>query len=65
MKANGTKNIYEAHDMDKYKNVHVRAGALKLHNLIEEMGFQARVMKWNKNYKGIDDFLLSKNRNEG
>lgn len=65
LKANGTKSIYEAHDMDKYKNEHVRTGALKLHHLIAEMGFQTKVMNWDRNYKGIDDFLLSKHRNEG
>ena len=51
--------------MDKYTNVHVRAGALKLNELITEMGFQTKAMTWDKNYKGIDDFLLSKHRNEG
>lgn len=65
LKLNGTKRIYEAYDMDKYTNVHVRAGALKLNELITEMGFQTKAMTWDKNYKGIDDFLLSKHRNEG
>ena len=65
LKQNGTQNIYETYDMDKYANVNVQKGALRLHELIEEMGFRTKIMSWDKDYKGIDDFLLSKHRNEG
>lgn len=60
LKRNGTKNMYETYDMDKLVNVHVQAGSKKLIALIKEFGFKPKIMKWDKKYKGIDDFLLSK-----
>lgn len=60
LKRNGTKNVYETYDMDKYSNIYVKAGSQKLIDLIQEFGFKPKIMRWDKNYKGIDDFLLSK-----
>ena len=60
LKNNGTKNMYEAYDMDKYSNMHVQAGAKKLIALIKEFGFKSKILRWDKAFKGVDDFLLSK-----
>lgn len=59
LKRNGTENVYEAFDADKYTNIHVGNASKTLINLIKEYGFQPKIMKWDRTYKGVDDFLLS------
>ncbi len=63
LKNNGTRNMYECFDSDKYSNPNVMRGAESLIELINEFGFNPKVMKWDKKYKGIDDFLYSKMKN--
>ncbi len=60
LKKNGTKNIYECYDSDKFSNPHVKRGASALVDMIKEFGFKPKIMKWDREYKGIDDFLLHK-----
>lgn len=64
LKKNGTKNIYECYDSDKFSNPHVKRGASALVDMIKEFGFKPKIMKWDGSYKGIDDMLLSKKKEE-
>ena len=68
LKRNGTKNMYEACDMDKTVNENVAKGVKKLIELIKEYKFNVKSMKWKWDKKqpginkGIDDMLLSKKK---
>ncbi len=65
LKRNGTEEIIEAMDMDKYSNKGVSTGASKLYLLAKEHGLQYRRLTWNPNYKGVDDWQLAvKHKNE-
>lgn len=67
LRRNGTEEIIEAEDMDKYSNKGVSQGASKLCLLAEKHGLSCRRLTWNPNYKGIDDWQLAlhqKNRNK-
>ena len=64
LRRNGTEEIVEAEDMDKYCNPNVSRGASKVHRLAVENGLQCRRLVWNPNYKGIDDWLLALRRKE-
>lgn len=59
LKRNGTVNVYETLDMDKYTNIHVENASKALIRLIKEYGFNPKIMRWDSKYKGVDDFLLS------
>lgn len=59
LRKNGTEEIIEAEDMDKYRNEAVSKGASKVYLLAKEYGLQCRRLTWNPNYKGLDDWLLS------
>ena len=56
---NGTKEIIEAQDMDKYRNNAVDAGSSKIAMLARKHGLECRRLTWNPNHKGIDDWLLA------
>ena len=64
LRRNGTEEIIEAEDMDKYCNPNVSRGASKVHQLAVKNGLQCRRLVWNPNYKGIDDWLLALRRKE-
>jgi len=55
----GTKLIVEAHDMDKFSNKMVSAGAAKIYAMAHKYGMESRQLTWNPEYKGIDDWQLS------
>lgn len=59
LKRNGTRTIYDAYDMDKHENVHVKQAEIKLISLIKSHGFNAKILNWDTKFKGIDDYLLS------
>lgn len=59
LKKNGTEEIVEAQDMDKYRNVHVEKGASKIYLMARKHGLQCRQLTWNPNYKGLDDWQLA------
>ena len=50
LKKNGTEEIIEAQDMDKYRNVHVEKGASKIYLMARKHGLQCRRLTWNPNY---------------
>ena len=56
---NGTEEIIEAEDMDKYSNEMVGKGASKIYALAARHGMRCRRLTWNPNYKGIDDWQLA------
>lgn len=59
LRRNGTEEIIEAEDMDKYSNPNVSKGASKVHQLAAKNGLACRRLVWNPNHKGIDDWLLA------
>lgn len=59
---NGTEEIIEAEDMDKYRNVEVNRGAAVVYQLARGHGMTCRRLNWNPNYKGIDDWQLALHR---
>ena len=59
---NGTEEIIEADDMDKFRNEMVRRGASKIYQMAEKHGMKCRRLTWNPNYKGIDDWQLALRR---
>lgn len=61
---NGTEEIIEAEDMDKYSNEMVEKGASKIYALAARHGMCCRRLTWNPNYKGIDDWQLALRRKE-
>lgn len=62
LKQNGTQEIVEAYDMDKFQNEHVQKGCERLYELAAEHGFKVTRLKWDSKYKGIDDWQLSVNK---
>ena len=62
LRRNGTEEIIEAEDMDKYSNKGVSQGASKLYLLAQKHGLSCRRLTWNPNYKGIDDWQLALHR---
>ncbi len=63
LKKNGTEEVIEAQDMDKYRNVHVEKGASKIYLMARKHGLQCRRLTWNPNYKGLDDWQLALRKN--
>lgn len=59
---NGTEEIIEAHDMDKYNNQAVMNGASKIYLTARKYGMNCRRLTWNPNYKGFDDWQLALRR---
>ena len=60
LKENGTKQIIEAYDMDKYTNPHVERACMEMIKIANSFGFQVHRLRWNERYKGIDDWLANK-----
>ena len=58
-KQNGTKNIAECYDMDKYENEYVEKGCKRIYETAKAFGLKAYRIKWNNQYKGIDDYLYA------
>lgn len=64
MSRNGTEEIIEAEDMDKYRNVEVNRGAAMVYQLARKNGMTCRRLSWNPNYKGIDDWQIALRRKQ-
>lgn len=60
LKHNGTTQIVEAYDMDKYTNIHVEKACMEMISLANQAGLEVHRLKWNEKYKGIDDWLAAK-----
>ena len=59
LRRNGTEEIIEAEDMDKYRNSAVSSGASKVYRMARKNGLACRRLTWNPRYKGIDDWQLA------
>lgn len=59
---NGTQEIVLAPDMDRYRNEHVSSAVSKIVMMVRKYGMDCRLLVWNPNYKGIDDWQLSLKR---
>ena len=64
LRSNGTEEIIEAEDMDKYRNPGVNRGAAAVYRLARKNGMACRRLNWNPNYKGIDDWQLAVHRKQ-
>ena len=61
---NGTEQIIEAQDMDKYSNTMTEKGASTIYLMARQYGMECRRLTWNPNYKGIDDWQLALRRRD-
>ena len=62
LKKNGTEEIIEAEDMDKFRKPSVNKGAAQIYLLAKKHGLNCRRLTWNPRYKGIDDWQLALRR---
>jgi DNA primase len=58
-KSNGTESVVSAFDMDLFKNPVVLRAFKKMNCLITNHGLSVKLIRWDSNFKGLDDFLLS------
>lgn len=56
---NGTQVIIAAPDMDRFRNINVSNGVSKIGVMVRKHGMDFRMLYWNPNYKGIDDWQLA------
>ena len=61
---NGTQEIIEAQDMDKFSNPMTSKGASQIFLLARKYGMSCRRLTWNPNFKGLDDWQLSLRRRD-
>ena len=61
---NGTQEVILAPDMDRFRNVHVSTSVSKIIGMVQKYGMDCRLLFWNPNYKGIDDWQLSLKRRQ-
>ncbi len=59
---NGTQVIVCAADMDRFRNIQVSQGVNKLGIMVRKHGIDFRLLYWNPNYKGVDDWQLALKR---
>lgn len=64
LRKNGTEEIIEAADMDKYRNAMVDQGVSKIYLMAKQHGLKCRRLTWNPNYKGMDDWQLAVRRQQ-
>lgn len=58
----GAEKIYIAFDMDLLTNPAVKKAKERLEELLIKTGFDVRTKTWDSRYKGIDDYLLARER---
>lgn len=59
------KKVYEAFDMDKQVNVNVMKALARIKEILKECGIETQTCTWNPWYKGIDDYVLYRNKRYG
>lgn len=62
LKQNGTEEIWEANDMDKFQNIHVMNGSRNVIRIAKEAGLKTAMLNWTPILKGIDDYEYVKRR---
>ncbi len=56
---NGTQEIVLAPDIDRYRNKNVSEAVRKIITMVQAKGLRCRLLSWNPNYKGVDDWQLA------
>ncbi|MEZ0535945.1 DUF3854 domain-containing protein [Caldicellulosiruptoraceae bacterium PP1] len=56
------KKVYLTFDMDLYSKKEVKENIMKIANLLKNVNVNFKILKWDRRYKGIDDYLLSRKR---
>lgn len=56
------KKVYEVFDMDKQVNVNVMKALARIKDILKECGIETQTCTWNPWYKGIDDYVLYRNK---
>ena len=56
------KKVFIAYDMDKFNNPDVMKAQDNLVKLLTEAGYMVQIVNWDRNYKGIDDYLVGKKK---
>lgn len=56
------KKVYEVFDMDKQVNVNVMKALVRINDILKECGIETQTCTWNPWYKGIDDYVLYRNK---
>ncbi len=59
------RQVFIAFDMDKFENPNVKAAQETLCQLLKKNGVQPVVVNWDRDYKGIDDFLVAREKKGG
>ena len=62
LKNAGMKRVLTAYDMDLKKNVNVQKALSSLKNILEGLDIPYQSLEWDDNYKGLDDFLVARNK---
>lgn len=62
LKSKGCESINLCFDMDYRDKPEVKKALEKVKSIIKDADLKVNVITWNSNYKGIDDYLLSKKR---
>lgn len=60
LKKRGASEIIIAYDMDMYDKKEVDAAYQKLQSIVANAGFRYRTLRWDPEYKGLDDYLAKK-----
>lgn len=58
----GLEKVYIAFDMDYLTNKHVKKALNNLNKMLSGFNLEYTQVKWKKEYKGLDDYLLFKRR---
>jgi len=64
LKELGAEKVYIAYDMDLLTNKGVQIAKTKLEEKLTAAGFKVYTKTWDPAYKGIDDYLLAKKKEE-
>lgn len=59
LKNAGLRKILIAFDMDLYENIHVQNALDRLKNMLAAYRIPHSQLVWDKNYKGLDDYLVA------
>lgn len=58
----GTETVIIAADMDRFRNENVSRGVSNISIMAKQHGLESRLLVWNPNYKGVDDWQLALKR---
>lgn len=59
------KKVYEMFDMDKQVNHRVKEALIRINRILNESGIEIQTCTWDPWYKGIDDYILYRNKRYG